>query len=228
MKAIDIMTTNVITVSPETSVYDAAQLLLRHRITSLPVLNAEKRLVGLISESDLMRRNETKCEKRCPWWSAVFASDLRLASEFLRTHGRLVSDVMSSAVTTAHARMSLRELAELMERHVIKRLPVVDGDRLVGIVSRRDLLRALLALEPIEQPAAEIDDRAIRQRLLAELGKRHWAGSIVANAVVDGGIVHLWGEAGTNREVDACRALAGTIDGVRGVSSHMVVSKSAA
>jgi len=225
MKAIDIMTPDVITVSPETSVYEAAQLLLGRRISALPVLDAAGKLVGLISESDLMRRPEIRSEKHSTWWRGLFTSDLRQASAFLRCHGRRVADVMSRDVIAAHARMSLRELAEVMERHVIKRLPVMDGDRLVGIVSRSDLLRALLALEPTKQPVADIDDATIRRRLLGELKARHWAGSIVANVIVDSGIVHLWGQAGTSHEIDACRALAETINGVSRVASHMVVVK---
>jgi len=225
MKAIDIMTANVITVSPETSVYKAAELLVARRISALPVLNADGRLAGIISESDLVRRSELRSDKRSSWWRALFISDLRQASAFLRSHGRRVSDVMSREVITVNGRTSMRELADLMERHAIKRLPVMDGHRLVGIVSRRDMLRALLAIEPSEQPAAEVDDHAIRERLIAELKARHWAGSIVANVIVDTGVVHLWGEAGTPREIDACRALAETVKGVRKVSSHMVVLK---
>ncbi len=225
MKVIDIMTRDVITVSPEASVYEAAQLLLGRRISALPVLNTDGRLVGIISESDLMRRGEIRSEKRASWWRDLITSDLRQASEFLRSHGRLVADVMSRNVISATGRMPLRELAELMERHAIKRLPVLDGHRLVGIVSRSDLLRALLAVDPSEQPAPDVEDQTIRERLLEELKARHWAGSIVSNVIVDSGIVHLWGEAGTRREIDACRALAQTIEGVRRVSSHMVVVK---
>jgi CBS domain-containing protein len=225
MKAIDIMTHDVITVSPETSVYEAAELLITRRISALPVLNADGRLAGIISESDLARRAELRSEKRSSWWRALFKSDLRQASAFLRSHGRQVSDVMSKNVITASARTSMRELADLMERHAIKRLPVMEGHRLVGIVSRRDMLRALLAIDPSEQLIGDADDKEIRERLLAEFKARHWAGSIVSNVIVDTGVVHLWGEAGTSREIDACRALAETIGGVRKVSSHMVVVK---
>jgi len=225
MKVIDIMTSDVITVSPDTSVYEAADLLLGRRISALPVLNADGRLIGIISESDLMRRGEIRSEKRSTWWRDLVKTDLRQASEFLRSHGRRVADVMSRDVVCATGRMPLREAVELMERHAVKRLPVLDGHRLVGIVSRSDLLRALLAVEPSAQPSAEVEDQTIRQQLLEELKARHWAGSIVANVIVDSGIVHLWGEAGTLREVDACRALAQTIEGVRRVASHMVVVK---
>lgn len=225
MKAIDIMTPDVVTVSPETSVYEAARLLLGRRISALPVLNADGRLVGVISESDLMRRGELRSEKRSSWWRGLLTSDLRQASAFLRSHGRLVADVMSRDVIVASPRTSMRELAELMERHAIKRLPVMDGHRLVGIVGRGDMLRALLAIDPTEQPAPEVDDQAIRERLLAELKARHWAGSIVANVIVEAGVVHLWGEAATTREIDAVRALAETVEGVRRVASHMVVVK---
>lgn len=225
MKAIDIMTPGVITISSEASVYEAAALLVARRISALPVLNADARLVGVISESDLVRRGELRSEKRSSWWRALFASDLRQASAFLRSHGRRVADVMSREVVTVNARTTMRELAELMERHAIKRLPVMDGHRLIGIVSRRDMLRALLAIDPTERPAGDVDDQAIRQRLLEELKARHWAGSIVTNVIVDTGIVHLWGEAGTTREIDACRALVETIEGVRRVSNHMVLIK---
>lgn len=225
MKAIDIMTPDVVTVSPETSVYEAARMLLGRRISALPVLNADGRLVGVISESDLMRRGELRSEKRSSWWRGLLTSDLRQASAFLHSNGRRVADVMSRDVIVAHARSSMRELAELMERHAIKRLPVMDGHRLIGIVGRSDMLRALLAIDPSEQPAPEVDDQAIRERLLAELKARHWAGAVVANVIVEAGVVHLWGEAGTRREIDACRALAETIEGVRRVASHMVVVK---
>jgi CBS domain-containing protein len=225
MKAIDIMTTDVVTISPEASVYEAARLLLGRRISALPVVDAAGQLVGLISESDLMRRGELRTEKRHPWWRGLLTSDLRQASEFLRCEGRRVSDVMSRDVIAARAAMPLRELAELMERHVIKRLPVLDEQRLVGIVSRSDLLRALLILAPADGTPPAVDDRVIRQRLLEQLKARHWAGSIVANVIVEHGIVHLWGEASTTREIDACRALAETVAGVRSVSSHMVQVK---
>ncbi len=225
MKAIDIMTPDVVTVSPETSVYEAARMLLGRRISALPVLNADGRLIGLVSESDLVRRGELRSEKRSSWWRGLLASDLRQASAFLREHGRRVADVMSRDVIVANARSSMRELAELMERHTIKRLPVMEGHRLIGIVSRSDMLRALLAIDPTEQPSPDIDDQAIRERLLAALKARHWAGAIVANVIVESGVVHLWGEAGTTREIDACRALAETIEGVRRVASHMVVVK---
>jgi len=225
MKAIDVMTWDVITVSPETSVYEAAQLLLGRRISALPVLNTDGRLVGIISESDLMRRGEIHSEKRHSWWRDLITSDLRQASEFLRSHGRRVADVMSRDVICATGRVTLREVAELMERHAIKRLPVMDGHRLVGIVSRSDLLRALLAVEPPTQLGAEVEDQTIRQGLLAALKANHWAGSSVTNVIVDSGVVHIWGEAGTQREIDACHALAQTIEGVRRVSSHMVVVK---
>ena len=225
MRVIEIMTPDVVTVAADASVYEAAQLMLSRRISALPVLNADGRLVGLISESDLMRRGEIRSEKRHSWWRDLLTSDLRQASEFLRSHGRRVADVMSRDVITAHGRMPLREAAELMERHVIKRLPVMEGHRLVGIISRSDLLRALLAVAPAESPEADVEDQMIRERLLAALKAKHWAGSIVSNVIVDGGIVHLWGEAGTRREIDACRALAQSIEGVRQVSSHMVEVK---
>lgn len=225
MKAIDIMTTDVVTVSPETSVYEAARLLLGRRISALPVLNADARLIGIISESDLMRRGEIRSEKRSSWLQELLGSDLRRASQFLRAHGRRVADVMSTEVISAPPRTPMRQLAELMERHHVKRLPIVDGHRLVGIVGRSDLLRALLALDPTEQPAPDADDQAVRQRLLEALKARHWAGSIVANVIVEEGVVHLWGEAGTAREIDACRALAETIEGVRRVANHMALVK---
>lgn len=225
MKAVDIMTPDVITVAPETSVYDAARLLLGRRIGALPVLNEVGGLVGLISESDLMRRGETRTDKRRSWWHGLITSDLRQASEFLRGQGRRVSDVMTRNVVCVEAGAPLREVAELMENHVIRRVPVLDGPRLVGIVSRSDLMRALLVLAPADEAPPEVDDRVIRQHLLDQLKAHHWAGSIVSNAIVERGVVHLWGEASTQREIDACRALVETVAGVRKVSSHMVVVK---
>jgi len=224
MRAMDVMTTEVITVDENTSVQTLAQLLCHKGISGAPVVDADGRLVGIVSEGDLMHRAETGTERpntrRHSWWLDSIASDL--ARDYVKSHGRTVKDVMTREVVTIADTTELADIAILLETKRIKRVPVVRDGRLVGIVSRANLVRALAAVTA-SADAADGDDRTIRGRLLAELRGKEWADIWAADIIVKDGVVHLWCSA--DRSGDERRALriaAENTAGVRGVEEHLV------
>src|SRR5262245_45135205 len=143
MKAADVMVANVITVAPETSLREVADILLTNRISGVPVLGRNNELVGIISEGDLLRRAETGTERRRSWWLELLIGSTPLAAEYVKTHARTVADVMTTTVVTATPDTPLRDIAALMEKNSIKRVPIVKNRKVVGIVSRANLVQAL-------------------------------------------------------------------------------------
>jgi CBS domain-containing protein len=146
MKAVDVMTRNVVSVELDSSVFEAAQRMILNRISGLPVLDASGKLVGIVTESDLLRRAETGTMRRRPSWLEFFLGNGRLATEYVRTHASKIRDVMTSDPQTILEQTPLDEIVTLMEQKRIKRLPVMRGDKMVGIVSRANLVQALAAL----------------------------------------------------------------------------------
>src|SRR6516165_2504909 len=153
MIASDVMTRTVLSVRPDATIAEAIRLMLDNRISGLPVIDEAGRLVGMLTEGDLLRRGETGTERHRPRWLEILMGPGRLAGDYVRTHGRRIGEVMTRDPVSVTPDTPLKEVVELMERRRIKRVPVLDGDVPVGILSRADLLRALLgALE--EKPAA--------------------------------------------------------------------------
>src|SRR5690606_8514615 len=140
MQASDVMSTPVISVTEDTSVAEVARLLLRHGISAMPVLGANGRLLGIVSEGDLVRRVESGTEREASWWLRLFGDSEERVRDYAKTHGRRVTDVMTREVTTVNEDASLPEIAALLERRRIKRVPVMRGGEVVGIVSRANLL----------------------------------------------------------------------------------------
>ena len=224
MNAADIMIANVITVDPDTSVADTADLLLKHRISGMPVVDKTGQLVGLVSEGDLLRRAETGTERRRSWWLELFASSETLAAEYVKAHGRKVADVMTRHVVTAREDTPLSEIADLLERHHIKRVPIVRGTKVVGIVSRANLLQAFATLRG---KAAEVstDDRTIRDNILTQLDKAPWSKPWGLNITVQDGVVDVWGAVTTPEEKDAIRVLVEATPGVRSAKDNLHIQK---
>jgi CBS domain-containing protein len=220
MRAADIMTANVVTVDPETSVQEVASLLSERGISGVPVVDKDRRLVGMISEGDLMRRVETGTQLRRSWWLEMLSTNTELASDYVKTRGRRARHVMTREVVSVAEAASLAEIADLLERHRIKRVPVVRDGVLVGIVSRANLVRALASGG--SQPAGPGDGRddVIGDRLLAELKRQKWAEASPGNVIVTDGVVHLWGTILSEEERQALRVAAENIAGVRAVSDH--------
>jgi CBS domain-containing protein len=228
MRAMDVMTTNVITVGPDTPVQEVAKILSERSISGVPVVDPENRLVGIVSEGDLLHRVETGTERRAQrrrrsWWLDTIGSDEELARDYVKSHGRTVKDVMTREVITASDTTELAEIANLLETKRIKRVPVVRDGKLVGIVSRANLVRALAAVGSQLTGDIAADDRTIRQRLLAELREQPWVHTWAADIIVRDGVVHIWvSDDRPEEEKQALRVAAENIAGVRGVQEHIV------
>jgi CBS domain-containing protein len=219
MRASDVMTTAVITVTPEMAVREVAKLLLEEGISGAPVIDATGKIVGMISEGDLIHRTEVDTEKpRRSWWLDLLSSG-RDAEDYVKSHGLKVGDVMTWEVISVDEATPLSEIATLLETRRIKRVPVMRADQLVGIVSRANLLQAL-ASSPEEEVLSEVPtDREIRAMLMGELAGHSWAFA-GRNIVVSNGVVHLWGTFRSREAVEAVRVAAQTTPGVKRVDDH--------
>ena len=218
MRASDVMVRAVVTVSPDTTVEALARLMINLRISGVPVLDNDGRLVGIVSEGDLLRRVEIETERHRPRWSEQFSSNSQRATEYIKSHARRVRDIMTREVFTVEAAATLGEIADLLEARKIKRVPVVHDGKVVGIVSRADLLK-VLASGGIGTPDEEAD-RTIRLQLLAELRDQNWTDTTEDRVVVAKGIVHLWGLVRSEEERRALRIAAENTPGVRGIEDH--------
>ena len=217
----DVMTRRVISVPPDATVKEAAKLMLERSISGLMVVNAKGELVGVVTEADLLRRDELGTQRHRPWWLRLILSPGRQAADFTRTHGRRVHDVMTADVVTVNAGATLADAVETMERHRIKRLPVTEDGRINGIISRADLLRALAVAERLEAPLT-IDDQSIRTSILDALDKQSFAPRTALNVMVADRVVDLWGTITNENERRAICVLAENTPGVRRVNDHMV------
>jgi CBS domain-containing protein len=222
MKAADVMVSNVITVGPDAQLQDVAQTLLANRISAMPVVAADGKLVGIISEGDLMRRVESGTERRRSWWLEMLTGREALAVEYVKEHSRKVSDVMTREVITVKPETPLGDIATLLERNGIKRVPVVQNGKVVGIVSRANLLQALASFRaPIEAGAP--DDAAIRESVMARINNEPWSRPTLINVIVQDGSVELWGIVETQVEKKAVRVAAEVTPGVRAVNDNLIV-----
>jgi CBS domain-containing protein len=226
MRAADVMTPNVITVDPDTSIRDLAKLLSERGISGAPVVDSSGSMVGIVSEGDLLHRTEIgteRHERRRSWWLDHFASDL--ARDYVKSHGRTVRDIMTRDVATVSEETDLGDVATLLETRRVKRVPVVRDGKVVGIISRSNLVRALgAAAAGSPASGASADDRAIRGRLLAELQQQQWAAKLwPQDVIVSSGVVHLWFASDEAEETrQAMRVAAENVPGVRGVEEHIV------
>jgi len=220
MKARDVMISPVVTVMPNCSVKELAQTLLKHHISGVPVVDFQGRLVGIVSEGDLLHRSEAGTERRSPWLRLMTA-DETLAAEYIKAHSRKVADIMVRDVVTADLETPLDEIATLMETNSIKRVPIVSNGQLVGIVSRANLIQ-VVASKNIGLEAKQ-EDAAIRDRLLAHLKGQPWTHTSLLNVTVNGGLVHLLGnDIFRDREREAIRVAAESTAGVQAVYDHLV------
>lgn len=220
MQAADIMTLGVVTATPEMGVRDAAALMLGMNVSALPVLDHQDRLVGIISEGDLVRRTEMEAADRDSWWLSLFTSTQARQERFLRSHGQRVGDVMTRDLVFAAPDTPVAEIATILEKHRIKRVPVVEGGRVLGIVSRANLLHAL-ANARIPASAGTSDDRALRWAVLKTFNREAGLGGSVVNVTVSDGSVGLWGTVRTDTEEQALVIAARSVPGVLSVESNL-------
>jgi CBS domain-containing protein len=216
------MTRTVISVTPETTIAEAARLLLHHRISGLPVVDPTGAVVGIVTEGDLLRRAETGTQRHHARWLEFLIAPGRLAQEYANANARKVGEVMSADVVAVTPRDSLDEVVRLMERRHVKRLPVIEAGRLVGIVSRANLVRALL--DKLSKPAGNeiVGDAEVRERIVAEISRQPWGPRAGVEVTVKAGIVDLYGSITDDRERTALQILAEKIPGVKAVRDHLV------
>jgi CBS domain-containing protein len=224
MRAADVMTTDVISVGPSQSVQEVAGLLLANRISAVPVLSDKGELVGIVSEGDLMRRAEAGTQRRRSWWLELLAAP-ETAESYVREHGRQVADVMTRDLVTVGAGTPLSDIADLMEKRSIKRVPVVDQGKLVGIISRANLLQALAAFKGDMPAKGTADDAAIRADLLRRIEAEPWK-PILLNVIVHDGTVELWGFADNASQKKAASIAAEATPGVRAVNNNIILRAS--
>jgi CBS domain-containing protein len=221
MKAADIMTPRVITTSTDAPIAQAIRLMLQNRISGLPVVDAAGTLVGIVTEGDFLRRAEDDTEKRRPHWLEFVLGPGRLAGEYVRTHGRKVGEVMTRAPITADENTPIEEIVRLMETKRVKRIPVVRANRVVGIVSRANLLNVLgrLAAEAPSKPRSDSD---IRAKIVAELEKQKWAPRAGINIIVTNGDVELKGAIFDERQRQALKVAVENVPGVKAIHDHLI------
>lgn len=223
MQAQDVMTRRVVTVEPDADVSRIADLMVTHQISAVPVVDEDSRLLGIISEGDLLHRFGDDRPRRS-WWLELLTGPEERAHEYLRSHGRRAGEIMTRNVVSVDDATPLSEVARLLEEHHVKRLPVVHEGRLVGVVSRADIVRAL-AVAGLTPSAVASDDRGLRQAVLEEIDRAGLSYHPYVNIVVSEGVVHLWGFVETREEADALALACSNVGGARKVDSHLAVRR---
>ncbi|TIT96093.1 MAG: CBS domain-containing protein [Mesorhizobium sp.] len=219
MQAEAIMTTPIITIDDAASVADAADLMLSRKISCLPVTR-DGAMVGIISEGDFLRRQELGTQRTRPRWLEFLIGPGKIADEYVRANGRRVDEVMTSEVVSAPPRASLADIVELMSHHGIKNVPIVEGGKPVGIITRTDLLRALLRILP-QSGATTADDELIREAIVSELQSQAWGDGTLIGVKVDKGVVELSGAIFDERQRRAAVVAAEKIKGVNEVKDNL-------
>jgi CBS-domain-containing membrane protein len=218
MKTAEIMSRAVTTVSPDETILHAARLMLQKGFSGMPVVDSAGSLIGIVTEGDFLRRSETETIRRRPRWLEFLIGVGPIAGEYVRAAGHHVKDVMTSDVYTVEEDTELQEVVDLMERHHIKRVPVVHENKVVGIITRQNLLRALV--KSSAKPSATYDDDAIKRQIETELANQSWAPLL--NLSVTNGHVKLSGTIFDDRQREALRILLEKVPGVNGIEDQLV------
>jgi CBS-domain-containing membrane protein len=223
MKAADVMVSNVITVHMDTPVAKVAEVLLASRISAVPVVDDKDAIVGIVSEGDLIHRVEAGTERRRSWWLELLAGKETLAHEFVKSHARKAADVMTRSVVSVKPDTPLGDIASLLDKHGIKRVPVVNNGKIAGIVSRANLIQALVNLGQAKPAGGSVDDTTLHRKILAELRSKSWLDPTTINVVVNNGTVELWGIVDSVAEKNAIRVAVEVTPGVRQVFDKLVI-----
>jgi CBS domain-containing protein len=221
MKARDVMVSPVVTASENETVRDVAKLLIEKRISAVPVVDGAGKLVGIITEADLLHRTEAGTERPVSWWLSLISGDFALEDDYVKSHAAKVKDVMTRDLKTADPDTPLVEIADIFEEEHIKRVPIVSqGGDLVGIVSRANIIQAIASTRPKLEISPS--DAAIRNKLMDELKKQPWFHVQRLNVTVKAGVVDLRGFVESEKERQAISVAAETISGVAGVNDHLM------
>ena len=220
MRVKDVMSEPVISVSPDASIWEAVRLMLQHKISGLPVVDKSGNVVGIVTEGDFLRRVETGTVRRRPRWIELLIGPGKLAQEYVRASARKVSEVMTTEIHSISEDAPLDVAVSLMERHRVKRLPVLRGGQLVGMLTRANLLRALARTAKLFSPTST-DDVKIRRQLLEHLGQQQWAPTEAIEIAVNNGVVTISGVITDERERQALCTAAENIPGVKKVEDRL-------
>lgn len=225
MFARDIMTKPVLTIGADATVRELADLLVKHQISAVPVTDRSGKVVGMVSEGDLMRRAELGTQKTRSWWLQLFFDRDLEATEFVKANARKVRDVMSKDVISVAPETPLSELAKTLEQNNIKRVPVVANEQLVGIVSRANLIRAFVTHQHRIALEIERSDESIRTMIDKALTAEPWMKGLIVNCLVEGGVVDLWGLVPDATIKTAVRVAVEAVPGVKAVNDHLVIRR---
>ena len=219
MQAREIMTRDVVTVGPDTTVGEIAAILVRHRISAVPVVSGT-RLLGIVSQTDLAHRSETGTEKRRKWWLEMFADPDTKAREYVKSHGMRAGDVMARFVVTVPEDAGLAEVADTLDAHRIRQVPVTSGGGLVGMISRADLVRKLAEIA-VTAPAKRSDSGTLQKAIWDEIKSQPWLKAAFISLAVKDGVVELWGAVDSEEQHRALRVLVEGVEGVEKVEDHV-------
>jgi CBS domain-containing protein len=223
MKAADIMVTQVVTLRPEQTVYEAAELMVDHRISGVPVVREDRTPVGIITESDLMRRPEAGTQRRHSAGLPILTGPEQLARQYIKENAYRVQDVMTRDVITGTPETDLADVADLLEHNRIKRVPIVAAGKVVGIVSRADLVRALVTIHKRLSAEIPASDETLREKIIERLRDQPWAAQDPIDVKVHDGKVELSGTVDYVAQRKALRAAVESVSGVRAIEDHIVV-----
>jgi CBS domain-containing protein len=223
MQTKDVMTQSVVSVGPDDTILRAIRLMLQHKISGLPVVDASGQLVGIVTEGDFLRRTETGTEHRSPRWIEFLMGPGPLAVEYAHSHGRKVREVMTTEVRSVTEDASLADIVDVMEKYHVKRVPVMRDKYIIGIISRSNVMRAVARKgRQTVEVGASADDAKIRRELAELLDKQRWAPTGTINVRVSDGTVTFTGAIYDDRERDALRVAAENIVGVKDVIDEML------
>jgi CBS domain-containing protein len=224
MKAADVMVSNVVTVGVYASIGEVATILLNNNISGAPVVGEKGELVGIVSEGDLVQRPEIGTIKRHSWWLELLSNERAVATEYIKSHSRKVADVMTREVITAKPDTPLGDIAAMLERNRIKRVPIVEGGKLIGIVSRANILQALASATKKLPSLTTADDSELRKKVLSRLTAEQLRPTMLTVTVQDG-TVDLWGLVHSVEQKKAARLAAELTPGVRAVVDNIIVQR---
>jgi CBS-domain-containing membrane protein len=214
------MTKDFVTVGANTPVREIAALLVRHRISAVPVVSEGGRVIGIVSQTDLGHRSETDTEKRRKWWLEVFADSDSKARDYIKSHGNVANDVMTRLVVSVSKDAQLSEVAEILDTHRIRQVPVMEDGSFVGMISRADLVRKL-AEATITPSASRPENGVLQKAIWHRIKAEGWVHSALVNIVVNDGVVELWGAVASDDQRRALHLLVEGVNGVRRVEDHV-------
>jgi CBS domain-containing protein len=222
LKAAQIMTRNVRTVTPDTPARAVARLLMDNAISAVPVVDPSGIPLGVVSEADFVRRPELATTKRRSWWLAYVADPQGGAEDFIRSHGQSAAEIMHRGVVAVGPDAELAKIADLLERRKVKRVFVIDGNAIAGVITRSDFVRAV-ARTQAPATAGGRSDAQIREDIERRMADEPWAPRALVTVMVENGNVSLLGMVTSEAERSALCLLAREVDGVAEVADHLVV-----